>query len=265
MNEEAVTYGCIDSSIDMKKIIEISNGTEENITLKDRKYIKLDTDSLKNYLDGNDLYFDVKTYFDKLTMVDKNFDIEKTSISLFYRGYLGDNMTCYPNQKEVDIVQLMNDSKEYQFLLLILELINLSTLCLFISLLALMKFNNKFLHSIVLLTKILTGSVFIYFNIILITACYNNSLEIIDYFEKYINNKCFDIDTIYLLVMYDIENLLRTCNRYNMFLHYGSFIYGFCFFIQLVRLIYKTIIRYRRNKKKTPEAQNALIIYNKKP
>jgi hypothetical protein len=265
LNNDEENYGCIDKSavnIETMRNLDFEPGVP--ITLMDRKYSILDNDTLNNYLSNNDLLEDSNLFFSKVKAYDNSTDIENTNISLYYRPYIGYNQKCYQDQNIDSWSVLINESKTFQFLLLVLELVNLCFLCVFVSLLALMKSHSTTLYTLILLLKILVGSTFIYLNIKLISKCYDNSNMIIQYMEDNINNKCFDIDTMYLVEMYDLVRLIRMCNQYNTLLHYGSLLYGFCFFIQLIRLIYKTAHRYNKQQKKNKKlAQDVLVEHNK--
>ena len=151
-------------------------------------------------------------------------------------------MSCY---KENNFQNIINQLPNYQIALLIIELIHLFVLCILISLISLVKFNNLLYHKILIWLKLLIGAIFFISNIVLVEYIYAY-LEKIKFIR---DNNCTDTKTIESLNIKDDSetiNINDLCISFNRYLEYFSITYIFIYLIQLLRLEYKK--NYRNNK-----------------
>ena len=212
-----------------------NNTYEKNLSLINAN---LSEEYCKNKLDFvNSENFSIQ--FDSADKLEKN---KSYNISLYYRSYSGYNMSCY---KENNFQNIINQLPNYQIALLIIELIHLFVLCILISLISLVKFNNLLYHKILIWLKLLIGAIFFISNIVLVEYIYAY-LEKIKFIR---DNNCTDTKTIESLNIKDDSetiNINDLCISFNRYLEYFSITYIFIYLIQLLRLEYKK--NYRHNK-----------------
>jgi hypothetical protein len=249
-------FGCTPEGFTIDQLKKYDKNITD-IDLRDKRYSVLDTINYFQFLKENDIYDDVsevyKEFFDKYNMSNSN-------ITLFKKGNTSQNYTCLSKEKSNTINQELLSSKGFQFKLLLMELVNITVLSLFVSLLALVKSKKQFdlFHICMSYLKILLSTIFITFNFIMILTGYKESDNLVDLIKFASENRCFETSTIFAFEVYNIEKNLKQTRRYNEFLFWGSCIYAFIVFVQIIHTTLKTLEKVKNKSKMTTDAKAAL-------
>jgi hypothetical protein len=253
-------YGCVREDFTLEQFKKYNNSITE-IDLRDYRYKVLDSIRYYDFLKENDILQDIyqpyNEYFQKYNYTNFN-------ISLYLTGNTGINYTCFTKDNSSFVKDQLSESKKnLQFNLLIIELINITLLSFFVSLLALVKTKSSFdlKHVMMSYLKLVLAGVFIYFNLTLIIECYKQSDDFTEIIEYASYNQCFEIYTVYALEAYNIQKNILQTRRYNEFLFWGSAIYASFVCLQFIHLTIKTYSKFKNSKKMTVDARTALKQY----
>ena len=239
-------YGCLSKN-------KNNSNYSDYLNYLDKRYILLDTMMEKDYLYNNDLEDILK--FPELSYWKKNYT---NNINLYYRTTIKMNYECSSYKDNIYFTDIVEEGKIYQFSQIVLSLANLIIICVFVSLLSILKIGNKNQNILIGFIKILLLYAFIITNTYISTLIKRDSEFINEKISFFLKNKCLDETSIFSFYnIYKADTLLDNWKIFNSYNFWSSFPYGLLILINSTKYIYKTYLRIR-NRKRNIEAQNEL-------
>ena len=238
-------YGC-----------DYKNHSNNSPELKDKTFKILDTITIKDYLETNDVWADAENYYNYFN--DSSFnkiDYKNENISLYYKSYLQLNRSC--NYSKIINNEDIDQLKNYQYYLLLLQLGNIIIIPIFICILSLMKNHHKYLITIIWFMKAITVAIVFSFNIYILLECEQNLNEIKNFIRLSKTEECLD------KILLEGKKLEKKIKEYKTIIKYHQvfcYIYFFIFIVQLIRLIYKTIQRFINTKKTSCKSKKDSLV-----
>jgi len=237
-------------------IVKDEDEDEDEDYYYDKRYIKIDSYSIADFNNHNDL-----KYLNEIPNL-KNWTQDNTKkINLYSRPYSYPNFTCANITHFSNIEESYREIKVKHYIINVILLSNLITLCLFISILSLMKISSRNENLCLSIVKIIQSLVFMYF-----IARYIFSIRKEDVAFKYlysflfVNENCIDpVSKNALEKIYHFKEALAFREQMIDNIYYTGYPYFFCIVIQFLKFVHKVYLRIR-NKDRNNEAKGLLDI-----
>ena len=241
-NDSNLNYGCHDQADNNNKII--------NSTYLDKRYEIVDTVRADNFLIMNDL--GVLNSFPNYLNYTRNTSL---SYNLYARSYVRSFTNCINDAELHELINHLLGATSYQWILLVVNMINIFILCIFNAYLGLLKIQNKMQNILITLFKnlycysFLIGNVYSCFYLFSISSAINKKETSIE------TNGCTDETTLFAYSdIYEVNFYLNNWVTYNTINLYLCIPYAIVTTLQFTRFILKTYWRIR-NRKRNEQAR----------
>lgn len=234
-----------------------------NITIEDdeeyyydKRYEKIDSYTISDFNIDNDL-----KYLNDIPNLKNWKQTSDKEIILYSRPYTFPNFTCANITHITDIQSSYTEIKVKHYIVIVLILSNLIILCLFISILSLMKITSRNQNLFLSVIKIIQSLIFMYFIAIYILSIRQKDKEFKKLYSFLFNNEnCIDnVSKNALENIYHFHEALNFRELMIELIYYTGFPYFSCIIIQFLKFLHKVYLRIR-NKNRNKQAKGLLDI-----
>jgi len=226
----------------------------------DKRYIKIDSYKISEFNSNNDM-----NYLNDIPNLKNWKQIKDKEIILYSRPYTYPNFTCADVSHISEINNSYVEIKLMHYVVIVLLLSNLIVLCLFISILSLMKITSRNQNLFLSILKIIQSFIFLYFIADNILSIREKDEDFKTFYSfLFQNENCIDIVSKNgLEKIYHFQDGLVFREYIIELIYYAGFPYLSCIIIQLIKFLHKLYLRIR-NKDRNKQAKGLFEILGHK-
>lgn len=218
----------------------------------DKRYSLMDSYFISEFNNDNDL-----KYLNDIPNLKDWVNNKRILLNLYSRPFVTFNLTCL-NMTDFSIMKsTYTDIKVMHYIINILLLVNLISLCLHISILSLMKITSRNQNLILSIIKIIQSLIFMYFIAKQIFKLRDKDDKLQQYYKaQYLNESCLDqVTRNGFDKIYHFKDGLSFRESMIELIYYTGFPYLACIVIQFLKFLHKVYLRLR-NKKRNIQAKS---------
>lgn len=232
------------------------NGEDDDDYFYDKRYTKIDSYTVTGFNNDNDL-----KYLNEIPNLGNWKQDYTKEINLYSRPYSYPNFTCANITHFSNIEESYKIIKVEHYIIIVILLSNLICLCMFISILSLMKITSRNQNLCLSIFKIIQSLVFMYFIARYILSIREKDDAFKVMFSFLFNNEnCIDsVSKNALEKIYHFKEALSFREEMIEIIYYTGFPYFACIVIQFLKFVHKVYLRIR-NKDRNKQAKGLLDI-----
>jgi hypothetical protein len=246
--KDQASYGC--------KKINPANSSDV-VYQYDERFKVLDSYKKSKFYEDNDL--GLLNNFPDMPTWSKD---DNENMTLYYRSGARVSYDCIDNDYRESINNKMNDFKDEGFKMIIYSFVNLIILCIFLSVINIMKIGNKIQNILLNFIKLSFLTVFILLIILNVTEMYEAHSQILKILDLMKDEKCLDgiTSSIIFNELY-LDQYLDNWIQINNTIVMLCYPYVSLLFVQIAKFLHKTVHRIRnisRNKEAVDVLKQAI-------